>query len=436
MSRKRIPSPSGEALNPFAIEWVRFASGERLPLLTRRIDGLPIEAPTYWIASNERPLNKAAATLEKRLRHLMSLYLWAASRGTTPEQVVRSSAFLTLEQLNDLDRFCRMSLADAVATVCSLAGERENVISMRTSRPVGRSVGATQADVGNRLAVIHDYLAYESFSHLSRMERGSAQQSVYEQNRKFILQVLRERARSFHPSRTDHALKEGLSPKGRAALLELIKPGGSGNPWLPHVQERNRFIVQLMYELGLRRGEVLCLRVGDIKLTPDGGFLSIVRRPQDRLDPRQPKPQVKTLGRELPISSELRELCLSYLRSRQKAAGARKHPFLFVQSVGGAPLSVSSITKIFRQLRASDDNLRYLTAHTLRHDWNDRFSELSDQGAPRRTAVDARKEERIRAYAMGWSNEATAAKYTRRWTRESANKRILQMQIDRDYEID
>lgn len=436
MSRMHLSSRSGGALNPFAIEWVRFPSGERLPLLTRRIDGLPIEAPTYWIASNERPLNKAAATLEKRLRHLMSLYLWAASRGTTPEQVVRSSAFLTLEQLNDLDRFCRMNLADAVATVCSLAGKRESVISIRTSKPVGRRVGASQADVGNRLTVIHAYLEFESFSHLSRMEPGGAQRSGYEQNRKFILEILRERARSFHPTRIDHALKEGLSPEGRAALRELIKPGGSGNPWLPHVQERNRFIVQLMYELGLRRGEVLCLRVGDVKLTPDGGFLSIVRRPQDSLDPRQPKPQVKTLGRELPISSELRELCLAYLRSRQKAAAARKHPFLFVQSVDGSPLSVSSITKIFKQLRESDENLRDLTAHTLRHDWNDRFSELSDQGAPHRTAVDARKEERIRAYAMGWSNEATAAKYTRRFTREAANKRILRMQNERDFGID
>ena len=174
MSRMRLSSRSGDALNPFAIEWVWFASGERLPLLTRRIDGLPIEASAYWIASNERPLNKAAATLEKRLRHLMSLYLWAASRGTTPEQVVRSSAFMTLEQLNDLDRFCRLSLADAVATVCSPSGEGENVISMRSSSPVGRSVGASQADVGNRLAAIHSFLEYESFSYLSRMEPGDA----------------------------------------------------------------------------------------------------------------------------------------------------------------------------------------------------------------------------------------------------------------------
>lgn len=324
MSRTHLSSRSGGALNPFAIEWVRFASGERLPLLTRRIDGLPIEAPTYWIASNERPLNKAAATLEKRLRHLMSLYLWAASRGTTPEQIVRSSAFLTLEQLNDLDRFCRSSLANAVATVCSPSGEVGNIISMRSSRSTGRNVGASQADVGNRLAAIHSFLEYESYSHLSRMERGGAQRNGYEQNRNFILGILRERARSFQPGPTTHSLKEGLSPEGRAALLALIEAGAPGNPWLPHVQERNKFIVRLMYDLGLRRGEVLCLRVEDVKLTGDGGILSIIRRPQDSADPRRSKPQVKTLGRQLAISSELREDFLSYLRLRRKIVGARR----------------------------------------------------------------------------------------------------------------
>src|SRR5205823_4706272 len=85
------------------------------PLLVRRGTGLPIESPTYWIIASERPLNKAAATLEKQLRHLMVLYLWADARGRTPEDLVRSAGFLALEQLNDLDRFCRQRLADAVA---------------------------------------------------------------------------------------------------------------------------------------------------------------------------------------------------------------------------------------------------------------------------------------------------------------------------------
>ena len=91
------------------------------------------------------------------------------------------------------------------------------------------------------------------------------------------------------------------------------------------------------------------------------------------------------------------------------------------------------MTKIFKTLRKgvaglSDD----FSAHVLRHDWNDRFSEMSDKASPHRTNVDATKEERARAYAQGWSNPATAAKYTRRWTREAANKRSLAMQEQKE----
>ena len=75
------------------IEWVRFESGERLPPLVRRATGLPIEAATYWITASERPLNKAAASLEKQLRHLMLLYLWADARACTPEGLIRSAGF-------------------------------------------------------------------------------------------------------------------------------------------------------------------------------------------------------------------------------------------------------------------------------------------------------------------------------------------------------
>jgi integrase len=183
----------------------------------------------------------------------------------------------------------------------------------------------------------------------------------------------------------------------------------------------------------MRRGEVLCLRVGDVKLTADGGLLTIVRRPQDPDDPRQPKPQVKTLGRELLVGPTLRELFVGYLADRRTLSGARRHPFLFVSGTDGAPLSLWSMTKLFKALRErvsglSDD----LSAHVLRHDWNDRFSETSDIAAPDRTQIDATKEERARAYAMGWSNPATAAKYTKRWTREAANKRSLEMQERRE----
>ena len=50
MSRVELVLISEKLANPYSIEWVRLESGERLPLLVCRSTGLPIEAPTYWIA--------------------------------------------------------------------------------------------------------------------------------------------------------------------------------------------------------------------------------------------------------------------------------------------------------------------------------------------------------------------------------------------------
>ncbi|HWL81891.1 MAG TPA: site-specific integrase [Roseomonas sp.] len=424
---------SVEWTNPYSIEWARFASGERLPLLVSRSTGLPIEAPTYWIASAERPLNKAAATLEKQLRHLMLLYLWADTRGCTPEELIRSPGFLTLEQLNDLDRFCRQSLSEAIPVVLEGREGAGSVARFQRRRPSTPAKSGFRAEVGNRLAAIHAFLSHLSFSHALRMEAGSEARRVYDESRKAILGILQERCRAINPRRSEGEPREGLEAQKRDLLLAAIKPGAPGNPWEAQVQQRNELIVRLLFDLGMRRGEVLCLRVGDVKLTPDGGLLTITRRPQDPEDPRTPKPQVKTLGRELAIGPTLRGLYLGYLAERRAFPGARRHPFLFVSSADGSPLTLWSVTKMFKALRERVSGMpETLSAHVLRHDWNDRFSEMSDRASAHRDKVDATNEERARAYAQGWSNPATAAKYTRRWNREKANRLSLEMQERRE----
>jgi integrase len=298
--------------------------------------------------------------------------------------------------------------------------------------------GATaSADIGNRLSTVHSYLTFASFACAARMDPGGEARRVYEAARTAILGVLRARAKAFLPARSTGEPREGLRAEQRQRLLEAITPGHPENPWEPEVQNRNQLVVRLLYELGMRRGEVLCLRVGDVKLTADGALLTVVRRPQDPDDPRQPKPQVKTLGRELLIGVTLRDLFVGYLADRRTLPGARRHPFLFVSGTNGAPLSVWSMTKMFKALRERVPGLsEELSAHVLRHDWNDRFSEMSDRAAPARTEIDATKEERARAYAMGWSNPATATRYTKRWTREAANKRSLDMQERRDIVVE
>ncbi len=203
----------------------------------------------------ERPLNKAAATLEKQLRHLMLLYLWADARACTPEGLIRSAGFFTLEQLNDLDRFCRQPLSDAVAAVLEIRDAGRSMVSIRGRKLKESGRPGVRTDVGNRLTAIHAFLDHVSFAHVSRMEPASDARRLYEESRKAILSILRERCRAFLPTRGVGESREGLAQETRLVLLAAIRPGHADNPWEPPVQRRNELIVRLLYDLGMRRGE-------------------------------------------------------------------------------------------------------------------------------------------------------------------------------------
>jgi len=66
-----------------------------------------------------------------------------------------------------------------------------------------------------------------------------------------------------------------------------------------------------------------------------------------------------------------------------------------------------------------------LHAHLLRHDWNNRYSEMCD--ADPRGRNDA-KEEKVRNHLMGWTSDSKmAARYSRRHTKTAADKAMLKM---------
>lgn len=66
------------------------------------------------------------------------------------------------------------------------------------------------------------------------------------------------------------------------------------------VRKRNELIIILLYSLGLRKGELLNIRVSDIKF--EDNMISITRRHDDKYDGRVKQPLVKTLERDLKVS--------------------------------------------------------------------------------------------------------------------------------------
>ncbi|BCQ29274.1 hypothetical protein NK8_74640 (plasmid) [Caballeronia sp. NK8] len=220
-----------------------------------------------------------------------------------------------------------------------------------------------------------------------------------------------------------------LTGPERETLLRVIDPATPDNPWTGEfVRDRNRLLVTWGMGTGLRRGELLNLR---IKLTDFNRCMAdIVRQHDSKKDPRKYQPNPKTRERRIGISKELAHLTHEHVvKYRSKIRDARKHDFLFVANTG-APLSMAAVSKIYRTLRNKHPGVGgNLSSHVLRHTWNEDFSEVADHAG-----LSEEDERRGRIHAMGWSaTSASAEHYLKRRTRRVATEvsiRIQQAVID------
>lgn len=220
----------------------------------------------------------------------------------------------------------------------------------------------------------------------------------------------------------------GLDDVTASAIREVLKPDSSYRLWDEDgVQSRNKLMFTLLYELGIRRGELLNIKCEDINF--HSNRIYIVRRADEKSDPRVRQPLVKTNDRELVgkahVIKALQEYILTY---RRKVSGARKHGYLFVTHKAGPtlgqPLSIAGYKDVVNSLRTHIPPLKDFTGHQLRHYWNERFSDLADE-----RKLGAAEEERLRSMLMGWKlGSGTAATYNKRADRRKATEFGLALQ--------
>jgi integrase len=225
--------------------------------------------------------------------------------------------------------------------------------------------------------------------------------------------------------------EKALSDEAYSMLHRVIGIESRNNPFSRDVRERNRLLILLQDQFGIRSGELLNLKISDFNF--DNNKMSIIRRADEISDTRKYQPLVKTNDRELDVADWLiAEVHRYILGSRQRVKNSQKCPYLFVtfKSGGtqGQPLSISGYKKIWEALKRSDPLLSDATAHRLRHTWNDRFSETMDNSEECLTEA---KQEAIRSRAMGWQDgSGTARHYNRRFITKKANQISVKMQND------
>lgn len=196
------------------------------------------------------------------------------------------------------------------------------------------------------------------------------------------------------------------------------------------VLARNLLIFKLLHKLGLRKGELLSLRVDGLMYDSINGHCLKIRRYHDsKLDSRNKQPLVKTLERDLPLSNELAEEINQYvLTNRSKSVPSKKHPYLFVTHkkgrYWGAPLSIASVDLMFTQLSVFIGEK--IHPHQLRHTFNYELSKLFDN---KDEPIPEQQQEDIRSYLNGWkTGSGTAAVYNKRFIQEKAESALLSLQ--------
>ncbi len=415
----------------YRVKTIVTSSGERLPMLLGR-DGLPLFDPTVFSVSEVRSRNRASNTIDSYLRSVMAFLLFLDLRNINIQERLNDGQLLSLGEIEGLVGICRLP----IKRIHSMLGEAQveskqvvsSVVSLEKLRKRPSNIDEERIDgssAATRLRNIRDYLKWLCLARISKHGIDASLRFSLESSIQHTSNAIEARLPSgaYKHSRIDQ--REGLEPEVVSRILKVINPQSQENPWSDeHTKYRNELIILWLLNCGLRRGELLNIRIGDLNFRES--TVVVVRRADDLSDPRTNQPKVKTRGREIPLSAGLLDKTNAYIMNQRSAIrGARKQDFLFVASDSGVPLSIPSVNKIFTVLKKGFPEIsNQLFPHIFRHTWNDIFSEEMD-----RNRVGEEQEKKARSYLMGWSETSgTAATYTRRHIRKKAQAASLQLQ--------
>jgi integrase len=326
-------------------------TGETLPTLVCNSDWIPLRVPTRW-AVRRRRFECMDSTLAANLRALGLLYEWAeATLHCHLDDMLERFVIPDGRQFDSLVQFLRARANRPERNLNSLATVANQAVAIRlflmwVSDPTNQGSAhpkAAQQIARERAALIEMFRPIASYT-------GAAQR---------IPPLLKQQL-----DKINAVIGPNRDSSGR---LELPLSFNEQNPFRPPSRLRNWLMYAIAYQCGLRRGELLKLRLDDLP-KPDDSGIKVRRRPHDSADVRRNKPRVKTVERVLPVSEEIRAGVRAYLGFPPPIGRARgRTPYLFV-SANGAPLSIPATNEIAK-LIGQHTEIHDLSWHSFRHTW-------------------------------------------------------------------
>lgn len=412
----------------YRVKTVKFQNGERFAFLIDSRVGAPMFEPTLFASKVLRAKARATNTIDQAMRSLLFFYQALDLLDVNLEERFNEMHFLEMSEMEEIVRLSHLSMKglDEMVRICSAPVKtRAKVVNLESVRRTRANISHPRVESKTsaiRLGYIGQYLKWLSARRLMQFRHDREKTRELLVQVRLVLESLAAQMPSDSRERNTVGQREGLSPEMQDRLLDVIRPDSPENPWLgEHVRYRNQLLIHWLVAMALRKGEVLGVTTDDIDFRTDE--VLVARRADNPEDPRTPQPLTKTLDRRLVMERPLALLTLQYINKyRRKLPGAKIHHILFLANGTGEPLSLSAVQKVFEKLRQKVPDLpEDLSAHVLRHTWNERFSEQMDE-----KGVSEADEKKWRNYINGWSDSGTTAgTYTRRHVRNAANKVLM-----------
>ncbi len=431
------------------------SSGERFSLLVNE-NGIP----DFWITLFMTTVVRSYTHSTQRayINHLYHLNIWEVRNNTRLSNKVIS--IINNTNNSDIEFFKNIEVQSLVDH-CKLqtkSARKLNYSNNKTiqfKKPTSKVplLTVSVAQQNQRIKVIAEYFEFLAHNILRNKASFSSYVEIIKETKERLLSGKSKggsRRTTFDPD------AKAPPPEVFFKVMDLVKPLNTKNPFTELVKNRNYLLFRILYETGLRSGEILQLKITDIKFSQN--LIEIRRRHDDPEDIyRSNEPNAKTLERDIYITSELSDEIRAYVvRERALIINANKHSFLFVSNKGksaGNPISLIQFSKIVEKV-AKDESLadfikkygfkgaKNITRHGFRHDFNNRISIGIDKHNERareeghlRDFISDKQELEGRMYLLGHINESSSSVYNLRHTKKQAESLLLREMRNIDFFI-
>lgn len=418
-----------------------FGDGERVPMLHDG-RGVPLFYPTLFATAQLRNSGVAVNTIRNKLADIVVLLRWEQLQRRDLVVEFTHGKFLSVSDVVSIRDFAKLDMrhqalngADTDGSGITAADFLESRVELRRAEA---AVGGQQHY--NRLSTMADYI--EFVASVVTQHRNSAQVFLEISQMAKILRKHRPRG---VVSRNSDAPERRSPPSG--LVNHFMEIGSEDHPRNPFgdrgIRLRNAIIFGLLRYTGMRRGELLSLRIDQFELGHEPQVW-IRRNHDDAHDSRRYQPVAKTKERPLPLPQALADDIQRYIMEvRAKITPARRHPYLIVShrndSTLGRPLSTSALnSQIFGRMRSVDAAFRQIHPHAFRHHFNYELSASIDEhnakvgkgiGDSSSAAISESRELDVRAFLNGHRNKASGAAYNHRHIREASDKAVRRVQV-------